>query len=296
MKTLTLQIQTVLTALFLIVCSSSTFANNIEIQFAQAHFDANNQELYVDVQVRNTENGRITLAGQNYRFYYDSEVLELDTDASDSNLPVGTYGEVTFEDHMSGVDADHVNQLSFDDNLGFANFSIELLDPRKGGVALTKGRGWMTIATLKFEVKKENAAYDVVWGREGVSELYATAFVEMGQWVSANKLDKLNIVTYGDLSFTPEADAISGVQETTVKVGPNPASDFVEVSFAKTIETQAAIIIRDLSGKQMKQEVIRNGSSSARIDISDLVATTYFVEVYNSDNGKAQATQIIVAK
>ena len=295
MKTLTHKIQRSLALVSLFIFTLSANANNIEIQFAQAQYDGASNNIYVDVQVRNTENGQITLAGQNYRFYYDSEVLSLDVEASETNLPGGTYGDIKFENHMQGIDADHVNQLSFDDNLGFANFSIELLDPRKGGVALTKGKGWMTIATLKFEVKDEKKGYEVVWGREGVSELYATAFVEMGHWVSAGKLDKLNITSYGDLAYSPESNIVAS-SGPEVKVGPNPAIDFVEVSFAKTIETQAAIIIRDLTGKQMKRAVIRNGETSTRIDISDLLATTYFVEVLNSDNGKAEAKQIIVAK
>jgi len=293
MKTLNITTAKIFSLLALLFITSDISADDIELRFATAHVDNQSQELYVDIQVKYAQKGQLILAGQNYRFYYDSEVLSLDVDATDSKLSSDSYGAITFEDHLSGIEADHVNQLDFDDNLGFANFSINLSDNVNGGLTLTEGSDWVSVATLKFDIIKAGAAYDVVWGREGMSDLYATAFVEVARWVSPIKLDIVNISYYGDLSAEKASEEISA---PTVAVGPNPTSDYVTITFEEEVKSTTSVTFRDLSGKEVKNSRLSAGAVSTKVDLSDLTPATYFVEVVERGTGLVHNTQVIVAK
>ena len=92
----------------------------IDLRLSVAKYDANASKVYVNVEVRYNEAGDLSLGSQNYRFYYDSETLDLKGEESTQRLS-NNYGKITFEESQKGLDVDYVNQLSFDDNLGFAN-------------------------------------------------------------------------------------------------------------------------------------------------------------------------------
>ena len=285
---------TIISIIAFLFVSMQVSASEIELRFAKADYNASKQELYVDVEVQYTERGQLALAGQNYRFFYSSEVLELDADATTSLLSQENYSDISVDNHKSGVKADKVNQLSFDNDLGFANLSIDLHNLKNGGLVLTDNDGWVTVARLKFDVKEEGAAYDIVWGREGVSDLYATAFVEMGEWVSASKLDKLTISYYGDLSSEDNSETNLAVAE--VKVGPNPTADFINITLEKELENAATVVLRDMTGRTVQTKVITEGSISTRVDLSQLGSASYMLEMIDANQQRVYNTQVVVAK
>ena len=274
--------------------ATTVSANEIELRFSEAQYNESKQELYVNVEVAYTQAGQISLAGQNYRFFYSSDVLALDAQATKSFLPSSSYSAVSVDNHKSGIKADKVNQLSFDNDLGFANFSIELQDVKNGGLEITEADGWVTVARLKFDVKEVGAGYDIVWGREGVSDLYATAFVEMGEWVAASKVDKVTVSYYGDLRSEDriETEALIAV----VMVGPNPTADFINVTMERELSNDAMIILRDASGRTVQTKVIAEGSISSRVDLSQLNSASYVLEMIDSNKNKVYNTQVVVAK
>ncbi len=278
---------------FLLV-STQLSANEVELRFSKAQYNDSKQELYVNVEVQYTQNGQISLAGQNYRFFYSSDVLELDAQATKSFLSEESYGAVSMDNHKSGIQADKVNQLSFDNDLGFANFSIDLTDIQNGGLVITDNDGWVTVARLKFDVKRTGAAYDIVWGREGVSDLYATAFVEMGEWVASSTIEKVSVSYYGDL--TSEETEESNIAVSEVKVGPNPTADFVNITLERELDQNATIVMRDVTGKTVKTQIIAEGSISTRVDLSNLVSANYILEMIDADQKRVYNTQVVVAK
>ncbi len=290
MKTFSTYLITTLAAILFTV--SSLTASELEVRFDKAQFDEAKQELYVNVQLRNTSQADIRLAGQNYRFYYNSEILALDTEASASALSGNKYTALTLDDHKSGIQADKVNQVTFDDNLGFVNFSIDLHDLKNGGIALTTDK-WTTVARLKFDVKKMDAGYDLVWGRAGATDLYATAFVELQEWKSSTSLDKIDIVYYGDLSSEESAKEVAEFQAA---IGPNPTSDFVNITLQQTLDTDATVIIRDVTGKQLKVQTITRGDISTQIDLTDVAPTTYLLELIDNQATVLNQTRIVVAR
>ncbi len=269
-------------------------ANELELRFNKASYDENKQELFVDVEVQYTQNGQLVLAGQNYRFFYSSDVLELDAKSTKSLLSEESYGKVSIDNHKSGIKADKVNQLSFDDNLGFANFSIDLRDVENGGKTITSVDGWVTIARLKFDVKEAGAAYDLVWGREDVTDLYATAFVELAQWRSAKNLDKVAITYFGDLSSEDAQSVEATIADVTV--GPNPTADYVNITLDRELAQAATITLRDMSGKQVRSLVMTEGAVSTTIDLSDLGSASYVLEMIDGDQNSVYNTRVIVAR
>ncbi len=294
MRNLTTTLTRILVLSAFLFSVNITIASDIELRFTTAHYDEKAQELFVDVQVQYTQSGQLILAGQNYRFYYDSEVLSLDTKKAKSKLPAKSYGQMTFESHRQGIKADDINQLIFDDNLGFANFSIDLSDNLNGGITLTEQDGWVTIVTLKFDVLKSDERYDIVWGREGVSDLYATAFVEMGQWMSPTNLKRLNITYFGDL--TSEEKSAKLATAVDIQVGPNPAIDFINISFLEEVKNETTIIMRNAVGQQVKNATINPGARSTTIDVSDLIGSGYFLEISDAEKNITETIQVIVAK
>ena len=267
-------------------------ASEIEIRFEKAQYLESNKELFIEVQVRNTSEAEINLAGQNYRFFYDSEVLTLDTEKSESALPSDAYTGITFENHQKGIKADKVNQISFDDNLGFANFSIDLHNLKDGGIALSKD-AWTTVAILKFQVEAESVAYDLVWGRDGATDKYATAFVEMQEWVSSKVLNKIDVTLYGDLSSKEES-----VKEVKLqaKIGPNPTSDYVHITLDNALAGDATVIVRDVTGKVVKSESMNSGDIAAQINLSDITPATYLLELLDNQASVISKERIIIAR
>ena len=285
------QLITIIAFLF---TATTVSANEIELRFSEAQYNESKQELYVNVEVAYTQAGQISLAGQNYRFFYSSEVLELDAQATKSFLPTSSYSAVSVDNHKSGIQADKVNQLSFDNDLGFANLSIDLQDVKNGGLDITEEDGWVTVARLKFDVKEAGAGYDIVWGREGVSDLYATAFVEMGEWVASSKLDKVTVSYYGDLSTEDALSTEAMIAE--VKVGPNPTADYINITMERELTKDAMIILRDATGRTVQTKVITEGSISSRVDLSQLSSANYMLEMIDANKNKVYNTQVVVAK
>lgn len=288
-----IQAQLFSTIIFLL-CTVSSQASDLSLRFSQAHVDNNKNELYVNVKVKYSEKGNLVLAGQNYRFYYDSEVLDLKEDESTSKLSGDVYGDLIFESHIKGIDAAKVRNLKFDDNLGFANFSIDLTDSEKGGLKIKEKDGWVAVATLKFEIKEEQRAYDIVWGREDLTGAYATAFVEMAEWEGANKLGTINIINYGDLTSTPSLETPIVVAD--VQVGPNPTSDFINITFDSELVSSARVVLRNAAGTQVKSEVLSQGTIETNVDLSDLNPSSYFVEIVCPTEGLIHTGQVVLAK
>jgi len=271
---------------------TQVIASDLEVRFEKSEYNADKKELYIEVQVKNSSYNDVNLAGQNYRFYYDSEVLSLNTDKSSSALSSKTYTSIAFNKHVKGIQADKVNQVSFDDNLGFANFSIDLHDLRNGGMLISKDE-WTTVARLTFDLKKENVSYDLVWGRNGATDLYATAFVEMAEWISPTELNKIDITYYGDLSSQDEAKQVIAFDAA---IGPNPTSDFINITLENTLEDNSTIIVRDMAGKLVKTSTITQGDIQVTVDLSDVVPASYIVELRDGNSELLSKERVIVAR
>jgi len=291
MKSLSLFLATALTYLMLI---SGVQANNaIDIRFSTPIIDQNTQTAYVNVQLKSSDDA-LVLAGQNYRIFYNTDVLSLNEELSDTKLPQGKYTDIIFTNTVENVKASGIGALDFDDNMGFSNFSIDLLDQVDGGVTIDAGDVWTTVATLNFTITDDIDDMQLVWGRESRSEEYATAFVEMAEWVSPRKIVSLDVNEYHDLDFTYE-----GAEELdimTFEFGPNPTSEFVNISFGQALTSNAELRFINMKGQVSKRVDLDAGSTSTQVFMTDVPAGNYVIEVKDEVNNVVANNRLSVLK
>lgn len=291
-----MRLKTTITTLALLFYLSNAFAaNQIDIRFFPRAIDAESSAIYVDIEVRTAENYPVVLAGQNYRIYYNSAVLQLDEDRSVSQLPKEKYGSLTLLEKFEHVSADEVGQLEFDDNLGFANFSIELKDDHNGGIGLSNQDGWKTMATLRFKLLEKHADYSVIWGRQSMSDGYATAYVEVAEWIEPLRTRHLEVQDYFDLQIN-SAIYDGAPPKGAFSIGPNPASNFLQISLEKAMSEAGEVYIKDMSGRTARSINIVAGSQIIRMELTDLIPATYLVELYSSTKGRHFTEQIIITE
>jgi hypothetical protein len=263
--------KTLITILNLLIVSLA-FASDVEIRFANTQYDM--EKMYVDVEIKST-NGSFILGSQNLRVYYNTDAVALNDGLSKSTLSREMYSELNVVNKFEKVNADEVNQLSFDNDLGFANLTIELEDMLNGGSSVNGE--WSKVAVLVFDVINEDQTAQLVWAREGKGDAYATAFVEMAEWVAPNRIITRDVNEFHDLSV--EISLSESDNELSIEIGPNPSSDYVMISLNKS---NSDLMIVDLKGKVVKEMKLSAGQT--RIDIQSMSAGSYIFYVNDGVN------------
>jgi len=272
---------------FLLLFSFILSGSNIEVRFAPIPSPLTDR-LTVKVEVRNTANSRVILADQNYRLYYDSEKVIFDTESSSSSLSRDQYGEMDVFEHLSDL-----MPIGKQEKMGFINFSIQLKDLIDGGVKLSPESGWLSVATLYFDITAQDIDnHKLIWSRDGVTDHYASAFVHMTEWKAPRVVESLDIDYYHDASI---ADLQPSHDYITARVGPNPTSDYIRLDLEMATAEILTVHITDMSGRKVKETRIERGEESITIDISDLISSSYVVVIYNQDNLMVHSDKIIVA-
>ncbi len=266
---------------FLLAQAALFATNQIDIRFSTPSVDHTTKSLYVDIQVKAHDKSLI-LAGQNYRIFYDSEKLSLDQNNSEISLPQEKYTNLKFHSSVEGIDATGSGELTFDDNLGFVNFSVDLKDHKHGGIQVSSGQLWTTVATLKFNLKQDAEDIELVWGRDGKSDEYATAYVEMAEWLSPKKISSLMVNEFGDLAYNIEDEVIADI--ASFEFGPNPSTDFVKVEFDKSLKNGVQVRFINMAGVVVQTNTVLSGNISALIDLTAVPAGNYLLEVENLSN------------
>lgn len=279
----------------LFVSFSAHATSIVDVRLSQQDYDKSSSSLYVNIEVRVDNAEQLILAGQNYRIYYPTETLSLNKKGSKSQLSPEKYTDLKWASVLENVSAQGEGLIKFDKNLGFANFSLELIDNKEGGEKLTEDGGWMTIATLKFDVIDNFDEVSMLWGRESLSADYATAFVEIAEWTAPLVTKQVEIDEYIDFNLEINQLSLDG-SSYDLSVGPNPAIDFVEFRTDKALDSDASVIIRDISGKLIRTETLRKGSKHYSIDVTSLVSSTYMMELTDDAGSLLHTQKIVVAR
>ena len=260
--------------------SVSSFANNVHIKFANQQIIGN--QMYVDVEMK-SDNGSFVLGSQNLRIFYNTAAIKLNKELSKSSLNAHLYSPIKFVESIEDINADQVNQLSFDANLGFSNLSIDLQDLRNGGTAITPE--WTKIATLSFNIIDMEKNPEIVWARTSKTDQYATAFVEVSEWISINSTRAKKVEFFEDLSNIEESNTeISN----HVEIGPNPTTDFVNIF---NIDEDARLTVFDVSGKVRIESNLVKGSN--RINLIDTKPGNYFFHISNKHKSTSHKVTVV---
>ncbi len=252
-------------------------SNDISLRLNPSFYDEATETVYVDVEVRYDGRGQFRLADQNYRLFYDSDLLQLKQDFSRSDLPQDLYSQLQFMEILEGLEADAVNQLSFDDQLGFINFNIGLEDVAHGGIAIEKDDLWHRVAVLNFAVKDKDMLSEIVWSETGKTDGYATAFVEIMEWLAPNETEPATINEYVAASFHPENDE----EKKNIDVYPNPSRDFIKVSFLEEFDEHLSVNIYNSLGIKVITTTAYRGANHLNIAITRLIPGSYNIEIVN---------------
>jgi len=254
-------------------------------------YDAATQSIYVDVEIAYQGSGQLALADQNYRLYFDATTLSLVADQSNSDLPKDQYSPILFHEVLEDIDADGVNQLSFDNNLGFVNFSIDLVNDREGGLAIERKHGWERVAVLKFKMKGDDPS-EIVWGRESATNEYATAYVQIMEWKGPNWSEPVDIDIYEDALVDMNKPLATDI---LFDVSPNPAIDFIRLDFEQPINggvlkiySMVGIEVFDLNLDPLIQNV--------KLPTTDLVPGAYTIEVKDNKTGMIRKESFVKVK
>ncbi|MEL6123190.1 MAG: T9SS type A sorting domain-containing protein [Bacteroidota bacterium] len=276
--------------------SATTFdptPTDIRLRLTPNLYEASTNTIYVDVEMRYEGTKTFTLADQNYRLYYDTKSLSLDPSQCHSDLPYDLYSQMQFHEEIKHASADHINQLSFDDDLGFVNFSIDLINENNGGLSLSSDAGWARVAILKFDLLAEHPA-SIVWGRDKATDEYATAFVEIMEWKGPNQIVPARVQEYHDAQINPPVKE-DDESYLSLDASPNPAKEFVKLDLGNPL-AGTKISISDASGTIVQQTRSLPHISQMSIDLSPLNAGTYTIEVQDESTGERKQVTIVKVK
>ncbi len=249
--------------------------DDISLRLNPSYYDEQNQTIYVDVELRYQGHGQFQLADQNYRLFYDSKILTLEQDHSRSDLPQDLYSGIQFMEILENLDADAVNQLSFDDNMGFVNFFIDLNSASNAGISIKSEDDWQRVAVLNFKVSDKNALSQIVWSKTGATDSYATAFVEIMKWIAPNETEPVQVEEYIDARFNIEEE----LGAIKVAISPNPSTDFIKLSFDRGLESDMNVTVYDINGRKVKQTMAYQNAERLNLAVMELSPSTYSVEL-----------------
>lgn len=281
-----------LTISLLLALTSICAQNDISFRLSAEAYTIEDNKTTVAIQVKADE-AEMNLADQYYRFYYDAANMELNDFNIITNLPGELYYDAQVVEHVNGFDASRIGALDYDKNLGFVNLFIELSDLSTGGVSINPADGWVTVATVEFEIANAARPIYATWAREAVTKDYASAFSIVSEWVQPQVVEVATDNIYNDLYAVAKKNNNS--DQVEIKIGPNPTADFVKIRNAHSFDNDAIVTLRDLNGSLLQTQDIA-GTTEATINLNNYESGAYIVEIANGDNTEVITEKIIFTR
>lgn len=233
--------------------------------------DLHQGQLLVDLEIKATD-APFMLSSHNLRIYYNTQVASLS--AFYSALPEEMYDDIVMSELIQNTDASIVNDLDYDEDLGFLNLSTEHNAADGSGVEVSEE--WLKLGTIVFQGNGDIKSMQATWARERATGAYATAYVEITEWKENNTSEKIVINEFKDLTWQ-RSDFEKPSPEFSI--GPNPCADFVIVTHQWT--APSAYELCNIQGI-----VLQSGSlnpTQQKIDLSQYTAGTYIVRLRAED-------------
>ncbi len=209
MKTYT----SLLVAMLSLLATQMFAIQEFDVRFKLDGLDCENREACYLVQVRSADGQTWNLAGQNYRIYYDASTASYINGSVMSLLPDAQYSSPLLTSDQQNVDASSFpGDLPFAETLSFLNYSIDLMNLSNGGINLPSSGDWVTTSSLCFEVPQSaidnpSECINLVWARMGKTDGYATAFVEISQWLATNSTAEAVGSVFDDMDQNDSGEA-----------------------------------------------------------------------------------------
>ena len=231
------------------------------------------------VKLLNKSGKPIGLAGQNYRLYYDSDAAKLDEKSIVSYLP-DAYTSLELVQHIYDADATGFGNLPFEQHLGFINLATDykLSSASYAGIGVGEK---INVGRLCFNLVADKDI-QLTWAKQGLTEAYATAFVEIAQ-MDGKKLKKLDIEDLVVINkITTSVESVHG-ELGSLDYFPNPFNDRLEIKFSSALKVQAQLEVIDILGRSLYSEDLAKGTESVSVKGHGLPDGTLMIKLKQRD-------------
>jgi Secretion system C-terminal sorting domain len=249
----------------------------ISVSLTEVDADRKSGQQCYNVVLTNQGKKDLTLAGQNYRLYYDSESAMLSESSIKTMLP-SQYTAMKLVQHFFDVDASGFGVLPYDAHLGFINIATDLNLSASGGVSIPAGKNIST-ASMCFDVV-EGKTPVFTWAQDQLTYTYATAFVELAMF-DDNKLKKVSIAEYRITQHTSTQTQEANVFD--LKYFPNPFTDKLNITFNESLTSDATFTVRDVFGNEIAKNKIAKGSIDYTLEGQNLPNGALLIEIKTSE-------------
>lgn len=255
-------------------------------------YDTHAKSIYYYVEIANSNNAPVSLADQNYRFFYNSKSLKFNENESMMDLPQDLYSKMKVVESQSGISLQKpITELGLTENdqMGFANLFIQLLDTKEAGTTISPKDGWVRVAILRFDIVDETLGSLIVWGENGNTNGIATAFVELMEWVSPNKTKAIAIEHFEGGQYLGRV-----TNNSEYRIHPNPANERVHLILDDSEKSLLFFKLYNVTGQEVRNVAINSGTSELSIVTGDLPNGYYTVQI-TDNNHVVHHDQLIVA-
>ena len=114
------------------------------------------------------------------------------------------------------------------------------------------------------------------------------------QFYGDNTGSRVNSITETTQTYDPSVAVKNAITEKTIAIYPNPSNDFIAIQWSGLTKSDLKIGVFDAAGKEVKSTRIKQGSTIAFIDTTDLYPGNYFVRI--NDGGNVLAKSFIIMK
>jgi len=260
-----------------------SYAQDLDLSLVAIDTEQTDQKCYAISLKANDED--IALAGQNYRLYYNGEQARFIEQSLTSLLP-SSYTEAVLVNEVHDVDAYAFGNLNFDKHLSFINFYIDLEQTDLSGTVRI-GKSPMQVATFCFDATEQ---VEMSYAQKGITDEYATAFVEIAHVIADNKATKASIELINASINTSINE--SEVYIDLARVYPNPFEQQFTLAIPMASSGNLSVTIVNIYGAVIYSDVVSGNDTTLSIDLSTQPAGTYVVQILD---GHGQVIQNIKA-
>ena len=186
------------TVLFVLQLSAE---RTFEIRLLPQSIDCETNEFCYDVQIKGGQDILWRFAGQNYRLFYNGALAEFTRVIPVLEQP---YSSPEVVQDIQHLDLSAQGNLPFDEDLSWLNYFIDMNVAFPGNIISPDV--WTTTSTICFNslvdmMGDPDICFEMVWAREELTFNYATAFVEISEWVAESSTnDHVSGSVYYDLN------------------------------------------------------------------------------------------------
>lgn len=256
---------------------------------------APSNSLCYDVQLASASQRDLNLAGQNYRLYYDAEYFNFSTQLSKSLLPPEQYTALIIKDNLRNIDASGTGILPFESHLGFLNFGNDLTNEAQKALILPASGEWISTTTLCFDIINPAAmsnplsSMEIIWARAALTADFATAYVEIAEWVAPYKIIPATASSYEDASFsTALADKL---KQQVISIFPNPTKG--KASIEVDLSEDLKLTVYSITGAVVLTDLLAKETANYQLDLTPFPTGLYLLELTNGSKSYTQKIEKI---